>query len=72
MNHYSAVTMHLHDGRKIDIDLRFDVGPFCASVWAVELRALRRACKRLGIDLQWGDWAYVGGNMFSATDILNA
>ena len=72
MNHYTAVTLHMHDGRMIDIDLRFSVGAFCKSVWTAELRALRNACKRMGIALQWGDWAYMGGNMWSASDILNA
>lgn len=72
MSYYSAVTMHMHDGKIIDIDLRFEVSAFCESVWASELRALRRACERMGIALQWGDWAYMGGNMWSASDILNA
>jgi len=64
---YSAVVLHLHDGRFIDVDLHYS-----GSGWTSELRALRRACKRLGIDLSWGDWAYMGGNMWSAHDILNA
>jgi len=72
MSHYTAVTLQMHDGRMIDIDLRYEVGAFCKSVWTVKLRALRRACKKLGIDLKHGDWAYMGGNMWSASDILNA
>lgn len=69
---YTAVVLHLHDGRSIDIDLHYKVGAFCKSVWTVELRALRNACKRLGIQLVHGDWAYMGGNSWSASDILNA
>jgi len=69
---YTAVTLHLHDGRTIDIGLDYRVGANCKSVWDVELRALHRACKRMGISLTWGDWAYMGGNSWSASDIINA
>ncbi len=67
-SNYTAAVLHKHDGRCIDLDLHFTG----AYTWKNKLRALQRACKMLGIELEWGDWAYVGGNAWTYCDIVNA
>lgn len=65
--HYCGCVLHTSDGKYIDVPV------YTSGVgWGPRLRAFRKACERMGHVLKWGDWAYIGGNMWSYSDIANA
>ena len=61
---YSYCMVLDRDGKRHDVDL------YTTSLaWVTLLRALRRECKKKGIEIRD---AYVGGNMWSRHDIESA
>ena len=61
---YSACIVWDNKGKCHDVDLHT-----VNLSWTVRLRALRRECKKRGIEIRD---AYVGGNMWSRHDIESA
>lgn len=61
---YSAVTVKDRNGNI------HDLGVYTGSYdWATRLRAVRRECVRIGIDIAY---AYIGGNFWSRNEVMSA
>lgn len=64
MRHYSSCVVYDKDDNRHDVDI------YTTSYkWNVRLRAVRRECERLGIEI---GYAFIGGNFWSRNELLTA